>query len=270
MSIFARLNFNFPDPAANTAVSNFTPEVNKQMSLMPPLLNSWQTSDIGSNSVSGYFQNPVSDVCQNIWDTSNSIFFLTDELNGSNAAITALLANTYLTANVISTTTVNHYLYITNRQSNVSPLGNDRSTPHYQTAIGVGKMMTHITNQSDGVQNNAPIIGNFTSILIGNTLNSLYNSIHNDMITLMHSIGSNTAQSNISYANAVTLNSDVANVYATMTSFPANDTAFFNNSQAIMNDFSTVRQFNTIGQTESQLINMTGIGTSKLTDRLNS
>jgi len=268
MSIYARLNFTFNDPA-NTQIQNFSGQVQNQMNNLPQFLNSWQTQDIGNNDVGGYFQNPVLNVCNEIWNTSNSIVFLTDGLSGSNAAITNVLANTYSVANLISTVTVNNYIYITNRQSNVVEVGSDTTTPHYKTAIGVGKMMSYITNQSDGVQNNSPILGSFTSILISNTLNSLYNSMYNDMITLMHSIGSNTAQSNISYSAANTLFSDVSNVYNTMTTFPTNDTAFFNNSQSVLNDFSTVRQFNNMGQTETDLVT-NYIGTPKLVSRLSS
>jgi hypothetical protein len=270
MSIYQRLNFQFPDPAANTTVQQFSPDVSNQMKLMPQLLNSWQTSDIGSSNVNGYFQNPVANVCQEIWNTANSIVFLANNLTGSNTTVTSVLRSIETTANTLSFTTIPHYLYITNRQSNVSGIGTDMSTPHYQTAIGIGKMMTHITNQSDGVQNNAPIIGNFTSLLIGNTLNSLYSSLNTDTILLLNSIQSNIAQSNISLSQANTMYSDIQNVYNTMTTFPANDTAFFNNSQNVMSDFTTVRQFNSMGQTEGELINTIGIGTPKLTSRLNS
>ena len=75
MSIFGRLGYD----SANTAnvVTPLSANVTYTMNSMPPLLNTWQTEDVSSNTVGGYFQNPVGTVTQNIWSIANNIVIIT-------------------------------------------------------------------------------------------------------------------------------------------------------------------------------------------------
>jgi len=280
-SIYNRLGFNSSDPTTANTVTPYTANVVNGMNLLPPLLNSWQTQDIAASDTSGYFVNPVATVTQTITITSGTIASLiTANLAGSTGTITTNLQTTKTYANTIYNTTAANYLYITNRQSNVVDPGTDVTTPHYKLAIGVGKMLSYITYQSDGVQNNSPIMGSFTSITLGNTLNTLSSTLSNVTIILANSItpgtgggggggGGSPPTTSISLSDSQLLLSTVQQIYNLMYNYPAQDTQFFANSRSVMDDYHKVSQFSHLGATENYLLN-NYIGTPKLLSRFNS
>jgi len=133
--------------------------------------------------------------------------------------------------------------------------------------MGLGKILSYLTYQTDGVQNNSPIMGNFTSITLANTLNSLSNTYSNLINLLANSFTGNT--SNITLSNALALENTANQLVYFMTYYPNQDTQFFRNSQNVVNDFSTVTQFSKIGGTEQYLLT-NYIGTPKLISRLSA
>jgi hypothetical protein len=276
MGIYDRLGFNTTDSLSNSAVQAYSANVNIQMNSMPQLLNSWQTADVANSNVGGYFVNPVFTVANNILSTANTLYYTANGVSGSNQSITLSLANTRSAAYQLANTTVNNYIYLTNRQSNVVDIGMDTTTPHYKLAVGVGTMMCYLAYQSDGVQNNSPMIGNFTSIFLGNTLNSLYatmnvmtNQLANSITITQQGLSSYSNTTNITLQFAQTLENTVVTIQNTMNTHIHADTAFYNNSRSVLTDFTTVRQFTGMGQTQSDLIN-NHIGSPKLLSRLNS
>jgi hypothetical protein len=136
------------------------------------------------------------------------------------------------------------------------------------SALAVGRQILNITNTTDSVQNNTPILGNFTSLYTGNTLSSLNISIINDYITLNNSISivSGNAVSNISNSAMNTIISDIQSLQTLMDTRRSGDWTFYQNSLAVMQDYQTVLQFSNIGATQNSLITL--IGTPKLHSRL--
>jgi len=49
--------------------------------------------------------------------------------------------------------------------------------PHYETATQTGKALISLIYQTDGISNNAPIMGNFTSLFVANDLIVIYNTM---------------------------------------------------------------------------------------------
>jgi hypothetical protein len=208
-------------------------------------------------------------------------------LIGQTITLTDLLANTKNTAITIGRSNTalgissecNNFTYITNRLSNMVSMGTDTTTPHYQLAIGYGKMMSYISYQSDGVQNNSPIMGCFTSLYTANTLNSLVANTNILLVTLNNSITSQTTgtppntitthSSNISLSDAQSLDSNMAQIYSTMYRCRTSDTSFYQNCAAVFADYTAATQFNGAGQSETQLIQEV-IGSPKLLERLNA
>ena len=277
-SIYGRLGFNTSDPISEAAVSEYTSNTVAQMNMMPPLLKTWQIQDVANSDSSGYYVNPVANVANSIWLSSNSTFSLTVNLESTiSSTVNTVILSINAQSNVISRITANNYLYVTNRQSNITPPNDDITTPHYTTAIARSKVLSYLTYQSDNVQNNSPIIGNFTSIMLANTLNPLYSTLSNLVIILANSITpvynisslSYANTSNITLANAQSLSNVLSSIQNTMYQYPLQDTTFFNNSQNVINDFTSAAQFSHLGQTELYLID-NFIGTPKLTSRLAS
>ena len=272
MSIYGRLGFNSTDATTNATVSNYSSSVANNMALMPPLLNTWQTEDIATSNVGSYFVNPVAAVTATISSTMSSINAATIGINVQStisSTVTQALHDLGNTA-ASAVSTASNYLYVTNRESNVVDPGTDVTTVHYRMAIGYGKIMSYITYQSDDVQNNSPIMGNFTSITLGNTLNTLSNTLSTQQIALSASItmGSpNTSTFTLSQTQA--LQNTVSSINTLMTKYPAQDNSFFANTKLVMADYSVVSSLGDMGATETLLVN-NYIGTDKLKTRINS
>lgn len=260
MSIFGRLGYD----SANTAnvVSPLSANVVSTMSNMPPLLNSWQTADAANSTVGGYFQNPVANVTQSIWSVANSIVAIT----GINSV--ANLANIMSSANSLIVSSNSFYLH-TNRISGVSTNSDQPTLPCYTSAISVSKVVMYIVFQSDGVQNNAPMMGNFTSLTVANNLSSYYNTINGYANTILTSINQSANTTNLTPTQITTIQNNLDGVRNLMDSRRNGDTNFYYNSQAIVNDYNNLKQFSNPGQSEKYLLNNYN-GTPKLTSRINS
>lgn len=270
MSVFGRLGYSFNDPASSS-VQTFSQNVSNRMAMVPPLLKKWQMQDLGSSNVSNYFQNPVANVIQSIWNTANSyITYNSQNIQNTDPTINTSISSAIANAVLIATSYANTYLYISNRQSNVVAAGNDTINIHYTTAMSTSKTLMYIVNQTDGIQNNATIMGNFTSIMIGNTLNSLFLTFSNLTSIFANTINtsSSPASSNISLVNAQALQNNLATLASTMYSFPQNDNNFFKNSKAVLADFNSLKQVSNLGQSETYLMK-NFIGTPNLVSKLN-
>lgn len=272
-TIYGRLGFNSSDPLTESTSEELSENVKLQLSLLPPLLNKWQTKDVAESNTSGYFQNPLAGTLAQASAVANNMIKLRG-VSGSTNAITNLISNTGNIANTIYTSTTPNFLYHTNRQSNVIPPDENTDEVHYQTSMGIGKMIMYIVSQSDGITNNSPIIGNFTSLYTGNTLNtqitlatSSYNTLNNSITYVV--IGGNTyPSSTITLEQAQELYNSFYNLNSTMVTYRNQDNTFYTNSKAVMDDYNSVRQFKSLGQTENDLI-INKIGTPKIVSRLN-
>jgi hypothetical protein len=269
MSIFARLGYD----EANTSsiVTPLSANVISTMNNLPPLLNTWQTADAANNDVGGYFQNPVANVTQSIWSVANTIIAI------PNLNQVANLANIASSANALYQAANNFYSH-TNRISGVSPDSDEPTLPHFKSAMAVSKVVMYITFQSDGVQNNAPMMGNFTSLIQANNLTISYNTISTYSGNIANSISSSsdggeppvtTYSSNLTSNQITTIVNNLNIATNLMNSRRNGDVNFYYNSQGIVNDYNTLKQFSTPGQSESYLYN-DYVGTEKLKTRINS
>jgi len=262
--VYALLGFPTTDPIANSGVENLSTKVQVQMSMMPPLLTDWQQADLISNEVENYFQNPCANSTQIIWNTANTVSGIDfANVTFTNTNISNLVSYITIQVSNISQNIANAFLIHTNRMSNVTPMDVDVEKPHYETAIGYGKMMMYITNQTDNIQNNSPIMGNFTSILFANTLNVYANSFQSNSQIFLSSIGVGPPYtSNLTLVQAQSWANSV-NSAVLMENYRQQDNTFFQNSKIVLDRYNKVSQFNKIGQTELYLMN-TFIGSEGL------
>jgi hypothetical protein len=275
-SVYGRLGFPSSDPIANSSISDYSTGVTNQMELMPKFLNEWQTKDMVESNVGDYFQNPTAISAYGTWGLANTVLGWPGA-TGDSSDVTQSLTNTYMAAAHISANSANTFIYTTNRLSNVVDPGDDTVTPHFELAMGVGKLMAYLTYQTDGVSNNSPMLGSFSSILATNTLNSLYSTLVNSVALYANTITVHmtglppnviyTYTSNIGLDNAKTLENAMVSLDNLMTVHPLQDTIFYNNSRAVLDDFTTLRQFNDMGYTETELLTK-HIGSPKLLSRI--
>ena len=264
MSIFGRLGFD----SANTSsvVAPLSDNVISTLEKMPPLLNDWQQADSSNNVVGGYFVNPVANVTQGIWNTANTIITI--------PGLQESLPSIYLTVSNLRSSCNSFYRH-TDRMSGVSSMLDEPTQPHYTTAIGIGKVIMYIVFRSDGVQNNAPLMGSFTSLTVNDTLTTMNTSISGYKTTIQTSIlvtsdeFGTTYSSNLTPTQITTINSNLNSIRNVMDTRRTNDVNFFNNSRNIVNEYNMLSEFGTPGQSEKYLIN-NFIGTDKLKSRINS
>jgi hypothetical protein len=257
--VYSTLGYNFSDP--NGDVIGLSKETQAHMNSMPAFIDAWQAKDIANGDVGGYFQNPVA-------SNTNTIITVAQDL--------IIAANTGNTANIAGCDTIGvsaNALYLmaqsflehTNRISGVTPFtGQDLVNPYYDTAMGLGKTALYITNQTDAITNTSPIMGSFTSILIGPQVGTYAVSLQNTLITLTDGITANT----LSPTEITQINTDITNATNYLSSRISADVTYYANLRAFVDNYNQVKQFSNMGETQTYLIN-NFIGTPKLLTRLN-
>lgn len=292
-TIFSRLHYDY----SGSGISELSSNAVSFMNTVPTLLEQWQITDIADNNVGGYQQNPVATSSQNIRNNCNTLVTLISAsedvvdantiyysaLQGTTTAITDLFTSiNSLSANIGGP---NGGLFIahTNRISGVTPLGPDAGTkPYYSTALNIGQTVMYLTNQADGVSNNSPILGSFTSLLEKDTINTLdttistyYNTINNSITVSGGSYDPEantityTRTSNLSYDVVFSMQSNISTINSTMGTRRAHDEQFYLNAKTVTDEFNVLRTYSSMGQTANNLC-QNYVGTTKLLSRINS
>lgn len=273
-TIYGRLGYDSTYSGNN--VTDMSSSANNFVNTLPKLVEKdWQIQDIANANTSGYYKNPVNTQSRGIWSTANSIIAVANIQNVAN------LNYLYVAANTIAGTTARNFQDHTDRISGVvQPYADTATYPHLQTALNTGQMLIYLTSQSDGISNNSPIMGNFTSLTTANQLGDLYNTIIVYPSTIANSInvvtttdgGGNTITTyttNLSNSQIVTFTNNLNTIIAIMNTRRTADENFYYNSQDVLNDYHTVKQFNKMGSTQTYLIQNL-VGSDKLLSRLNS
>jgi len=269
-SIFERLSF--PRDITSNVVT-FSTDVTNYMNTLPKLTPDWQYTDLKNRDIAAntYFKNPVANTTNNIITLSNLITTVCTGIIDLSAIYSA-------SANVSEC--ANNFYYHTDRLSGVTqPNGNTASLPHYQTAIGVGKNLTYLLYQHEGIANNSTIIGNFDSLYSNNALTFYRNSIStypqiiastvyienlNDIYGQPYQV----VRSNLSPTLITSITSNLSNISSYMINRQSSDVRFYNESQNVTSELTTFKKFSNLGQTEKSLFNDL-IGTDKLKARIN-
>ena len=231
-------------------IIEFSDKVINQLNSMPQLLPDWGYEDMRNNEVGGYFKNPVANVSQDIRDTCNTLVtLLSANANTNTNAVVGTTSEISTLFTTINTTSANvggynggEFIAHTDRISGVTPLTASPSTtgrdtallPHYDTAMSTGQLIMYLTYQSDGIQNNAPIIGNFTSLFTSSNLVSYYSTVSSYPQTVIHSINTGTSECNLTPTQISTISSSINAVASFMNTKITNDVTFYNNCQAVL------------------------------------
>ena len=252
IGIFDRLNF--PASMANNTIT-FSENTQRSLANLPPILTTWQMEDIANSNTSGYFVNPVAN------STSNIQTLLVQISTAANTANDGTLFSIEANANS-SIIYVSNFLAHTNRISGVTPFDSNTAgeqlplQPYYNDCIGMGKALTYLIYQSDGISNNAVIMGNFGSLYTTNTLIYHENNLANDLISIENSIVPGVpTTSNLTPAKIEQINSNISAM-----------NAFVVISRAVLDDYNSVKGFTKPGDSEKYLFEI--IGSDKLKERI--
>ena len=264
MSVFGRLNYNFD--SAKFGANNELTDGQKLSLNYPSPLYTWQASDLSGSSVTNYFQNPHSANLTLMTSYTNQLLTYSNT-QSITYNVAPIEANTlYALANNLLIE-ISSFTDHTNRMSGVTESTNKLTTPDYQIAMSIGRQVLQICNQVDGVQNNAPILGNFTSLAVVQDVSNSVIQLSSSATTLNASIGSNT-YTNISRASMNTIIASAQTAFDLLNSRRVGDTTFYTNSISLIQDYNTILQFSNLGVNSSYLIKDLNIGTTKLQNYL--
>jgi hypothetical protein len=229
---------------------------------MPAFIESWQAEDIADNNVGGYYQNPVAANTNSIITISQSMITVANTGSSQNIANCELIVTA---ANGLYNN-ASSFLAHTNRISGVTPfIGQDIENPYYDNAMGLGKTALYITNQTDNISNTSPILGSFTSILVGPQVGSANTTLANSLITLTNGVTANTlTESEISQ-----ILSDISNTSTLLVTRQNADVTYYTNLRSFVDKYNSVKKFSNMGETETYLVN-NFVGTDKIKERINS
>ena len=267
MSVFGRLNYNFD--SSKFGANNELTDGQKLTLNYPSPLYTWQASDLSGSSVGNYFQNPHSANLTLMTSYTNELltYSNTQSVTYNVAPIEANTLNALANNLLIE---ISSFTDHTNRMSGATESTNKLTIPDYQIAMSIGRQVLQICNQVDGVQNNAPILGNFTSLaIVSDVSNSVIQllSSKNTLNASLTLVGGNT-YSNISRASMNTIIASAQTAFNLLNSRRVGDTTFYTNSIAVIQDYNTILQFSNLGVNSSYLIKDLNIGTTKLQNDL--
>jgi hypothetical protein len=296
-TLFDRTGFNFTDTSGiittlpNTAI--------QQMNAAPGLVpNQWMRDDLINSDTTGYYKNPVAPSCNTIWLSANTLINTTSSLTGSGnlTALWTTINNNFKSIAGYSVTTgdaenppivttqvpgeIVQFINHTNRISGVVPITANTDAaekPHLEQAMQIGRALTYIIFQVDGREDNAPMLGSFTSILIANTISdyanvvvTYVNTVNSSITITTETVGEDvitTKVSNLSYA-AVNSIAETANTLNTLfLERRVHDESFYTKSNELVSEARSIRKYDNLGVSEDRLV-QNFIGTDKLKSRL--
>jgi hypothetical protein len=256
--VFATLGYNFDDP--NDKIPALSTGALEHLNTMPVFITTWQAQDIRDNNVGGYYQNPVISEMTDFRDITLTILSHSSNANGLGSLVTTsqYLANT-----------ANAFIDHTNRLSGITPFyGEDPVNPYLDQAINYGKTALYITNQTDSIENTAPILGSFTSLMIGPQI-----SANTDTLTL-YADEIEEANNNPFSINQVLILSRVQVINAYMRAANTflntrinSDVNYYGNLKNFIDRYNQTKKFTKLGETETYLY-MNFVASDKLKSRI--
>lgn len=285
-TIFDRLGYAYIDTAGD--IKTLPANTVTSMNNVPDILTAWQINDIASSNVGGYTENPLANTLASIESSRNSIISVyttatTNTIQGSTSAITTLFNTIKSTAGTLANT-VRDFKYHTDRLSDVRSYTDDLAIgltnmdelPYYTNAAAVGKAISYVILQSDGVSNTSGIMGSFTSLLTKPELSNVATTISTYSSTISGSLTitcdpSNTsicwANSNLSSAVVTSMSDTLTSLNNNMNTRRDHDENFYKKSQIVLGEVRKVKAFTQMGASEDFLARNI-IGTDKLKSRI--
>lgn len=262
IKLFNRLQYNF-SPADPTIIFEYSEDVRESMNSLSSFLPEWGYEDLRNSDVSGYLVNPVAEITQLIISTCQDIYLTANSVANSEANILSDVANT---AKLCENTCGTFYSH-TNRLSGLVEVTTDTiHLPHYDTAIAIGKAITHLVQQSDGYSNSSTILGSFTSILVEDELTIYYDTIKEYPNTINNSIDvGETSNLDSNIANTMIYNIQAITDFMNYRKY--HDENFYSQSRLVVEDYDKLKRYIDNGQTETYLIE-NFLQSDKLKERL--
>lgn len=266
--LFHSFNYNFDDP--NGYIKELSQDTVEHLESMPPFITPWQAEDIANNDFEGYYQNPMQSVTLTILVNANAIYIAANTGNGVINMANVKTAASELISNAQS------FLSHTNRLSGIDAwTGTDTVNPYMEQAMNLGRTAMYITYQTDGVSNNAPILGSFCSLMIEPQLSANNNILTIYKSNVVNSISSSfdialqetVHTSNLTGTQISTIVTHINNLKNYMRNRQIGDIDYYSNVKYFVDAYNKTKKLNNLGETERYLV-QNFIGTDKAKTRI--
>lgn len=286
-SVFEQLGFNF-QPSKDDEIIEFSESTKRTLNAVPKFLDEWQYEDLRNNdtAASNYVKNPTRAISELIIDTTSDILSVSSGVgNLSNVVASCLnILDHYIPGAEESDPPIfvkgssTKYIEHCDRLCGIVELTPATAElPHYDTAMSVGKTLIYIVNQADGIINNAPLMGSFTSLLVDDDLTEKHNIIVNYPPLINASISCTTTEvegntvtvctSNLTSQQITQIVNDLNEINTIFDGRRIHDENFFNNSKTITDKFRRLKRYSNPGESEKNVFK-NYIGTDRLKNNL--
>lgn len=276
-SVFGRLGYDFTP--SNPEILILSPAALKHLNSMPKFLRDWQAEDMRNGTVSNYYKNPLENITISIINNLEAIrnaipthIVYPDSETGAGRygrfgleAYTAVdvpaLEPIYESANV-TIAEAKTFIEHTARLSNTVEIKPEAAElPHYDPAIAVGKQVLYIVNQTDHIENTAPILGSFTSLFVepeltvyNNTITPYPSLIANSITSSTDGEGNSIKTSNLASSVITTMTDTLNGLKVFIEKRRKHDENYFKKAQVIVQEYNKLKRINTGGETQEKLI----------------
>lgn len=276
MGIFSRLGFNFDTTKFGDALDPYK-DLEDRLDITPSTLFKWQLDAIANNDVDGYLQNPVKNAAISLQTSSSSLKYVIDSITAFDDAGAVSIATT-------TSNTCNNIFYdassFIKHTDNISGITttSEYNIPDLDKAIGIGEMILNMVNKSEGIANNTPILGSFTSLFIKDDISSNTLVLNNDYAIVNNSITVGveddglgnmtiTKTSNLTASQFQTVSNHANTAYLLLNTRRIHDENYFANTLIIINEYSKLSQFSSLTPLKLYLV-QNYIGTDKLKSKI--
>ncbi|NCA22789.1 MAG: hypothetical protein EBS86_16855, partial [Crocinitomicaceae bacterium] len=168
--------------------------------------------------------------------------------------------------------TANVFIEHTNRLTGITPfVGSDQVNPYLDQAISYGKTALYITNQTDSIKNTSPIMGSFTSLLIGKQITDNLNTIiafsQEIDASIINRNDANTIASTLSRERVQTMNLYMRAANTFLNTRMSSDINYYGNLKNFIDKYNQTKKFTKLGETEEYLY-MNFVASDKLKSRI--
>lgn len=265
-NVFNRLSFSFDTGKFGNAI--FLSDNTKDfLNTQPVTLETWQKNDLANGTIitTNYYKNPLSSNCatfktraQNLYDSLNSIEVFTVP------ASQIIIENARDAANTL----VLEIDKFKSHTDNVSGILTSEATvpedgspvleyPDYDKAIQLGQDLLMLLNNTDGIQDSTPVLGNMTSLFIEDELQANSLIILNDYSVVNNTLGvdmNGNVTSNIITTNAQAVYNHINTAYNLINTRREHDWNFYRQGLTLLEDFSRIDKLENVGNTQIYLI----------------
>jgi hypothetical protein len=264
-------SLSFPSDM-NSKVKKYDENTKKHMESVK-VTNKDEYDDVLGNKTDGYYTNPVGNSCNTITSTVNTITTIAGVPNSINIAASDLITSTF------------NFFRHTQRLSGLEPQLDETTAgkPTLDLALNVGRQLSYILYQTEGIDDNSVTLGSFSSLYTKDNLTSYITTISTYPTIIQNSIvttvdpgsgdggggGGYSYSSNLTSTQITQITTKLNDIGTFMDNKRTSDENFYTKSSRMVDKFGNANGITSKGATHKQLVSEV-IGTDTAKSRVNA